>query len=115
MLSDLPVLRYELLYEPHFNTVFIEKRYGIDCDRWAIATSGRDCLSKEPTPDGRYLFYLESMPSDRDDEYYQEFRFDTAEDAYAFWVDNRASIVATQMERLEYFSRRRQDGWGSQD
>jgi len=46
---------------------------------WAIRKSSL-CLSKK-TKEWEY----EPMPSSRDDEYYEEFRFSSLEEAITFW------------------------------
>jgi hypothetical protein len=42
------------------------------------------------------------LPSSRDDDYYREHRFDNAEEAYQFWIENRNKILATQREWIEF-------------
>ncbi len=76
--------------------------YGKNRERWSISKSGR-CLGKSPNDDGYFTFTFESSPSSRDDVYYQEYRFNTAAEAYQFWNDNRSRIIATQIEIINYY------------
>jgi len=102
MIQNLKITEYELLFDkPALRSVVLQLRRGRGCERWSISRAG-DCLSKTPNEHGYFTFDYEPLPSSRDDEYYHEYRFDTAEEAYQFWVDNRSKIPATQTEWFEF-------------
>jgi hypothetical protein len=71
--------------------------------RWGIYTHDGFVLSKNDC-----LFFVECPPSSRDDDYYEDFRWETAEEACAFWVKNLHRIPATAAERREWW-RKKQD------
>ena len=75
--------------------------HGKDRDRWAIKR-GNECLPKIENFGNVFFFEIESMPSSRDDHYYNYYRFYSAEEAYQFWLDNRGRIIATPQEQYEF-------------
>lgn len=106
-LVGLKISEYTLLFdEKSLRTVVLKLRQrrlpdGRIVDLWAISQSG-DCLGKTPDQHGYFTFDFEPLPSSRDELHYQEYRFDSAEEAYQFWLDNRPKILATQDEWLEF-------------
>jgi hypothetical protein len=102
MLENLKITEYELLYDKKsLRSVVLQLRRGRGCERWLISRAG-DCLGKTPNAHGYFTFEYEPLPSSRDDDYYREHRFDSAEKAYQFWIENRNKILATQREWIEF-------------
>jgi len=62
-------------------------------------------LGKTPDNHGYYHFSIECLPSSRDDSYYCEYRWDTAEKAFKFWRENRSKIIATNLEIRNFFDK----------
>lgn len=92
MLEDLKVIEYELaVVDGFFYNVTLRLRSGINRERWSISL-GDSCLSKTPDERGRLGFEFELIPSSRTEDYYREYRFDTAENAYRFWLENKHRI-----------------------
>lgn len=59
----------------------LEKMYNPDQGHtWAIRTAGGDVLSKKSLS-----FEHEPLPSSRDEQFYQEFRFATVDEALECW------------------------------
>lgn len=109
-LSDLKPTRYELHWDDQNREgVYLEQRRGRDgnletVERWAIVRRG-GVLGKTPHPrNGKYFFQFEPLPSTRmgNDGYMKEYRFESAEAALAFWIDNRPNIVATFQEHYDF-------------
>jgi len=85
MIEDLKVMSYQLDVFQRLIDVRLERvpqENGID--KWAIRETGC-CLAK----DGEWE--IEPMPSNRDDAFLERCRWDTAIDAYAFWLDGHES------------------------
>lgn len=64
-------------------------------ERWAII-NGNTCLSK-----AEQCFVFESMPSNRTDEFIDDTRFDSVDEAYAFLTKWRQAEVE-RVEKLGY-------------
>ena len=77
---DLEPIQYQLEYDEanciHVTLDMCHGMYGVK--RWAIRDSGA-CLNKNNE------WEWEPLPSSRDDEFYARCRWDTAENALAFW------------------------------
>lgn len=106
LLSSLKITEYELLVdEPSLRSVVLRCRprhvNGGITDLWAIQR-GSDCLCKVPNKRGYYTFDYEPLPSSRDGNYYIDYRFNDAIEAYDFWNTFRAKILATQDEYLDF-------------
>ena len=102
MLDDLEATQYEL----HWNAdtlrgVYLEQVRGYGVKRWAIRRGG-DCLGKTPSDAGYFFFISELQPSSRDEDYYREYRWESAEVAYKFWLDNRLCIAVTHRDYLAF-------------
>ena len=114
MLKNLKITEYELLWnEPSLRCISLQIRRGIGCERWAIARGDHDCLGKTSNSYGYFIFARESLSSSRDDAYFREYRFDTAEEAFRFWQDNRQYILATPEEYLEFVRMAKRKGCGT--
>lgn len=61
-------------------------------ERWSINRGDGVCLSNIPNQNGLLEFVIEKNPSSRDEEYYQQHRFDSAEDALKFWNANKVLV-----------------------
>lgn len=86
--SQLKVLSYLVEQLDEYTEVILERRPQEDgSERWAIY-KGRFCLGKT---EARWGF--EPSPSNRDAGFIAEYRWDSAEEAYAFWKQNRDAIV----------------------
>lgn len=100
-LADLKVASYELLYDEAESTlVLLEMVRGRGCIRWAIRRHS-SALGKTAIH-GRHFFQIEPLPSSRDDDYYEEYRWPTAEAALTFWNENRPNIIATSAEHYDF-------------
>ncbi len=78
-LAELQVVSYELEFDASRNAdVRLEMARGVECVRWAIRDHGA-CLNKK----GEWEY--EPMPSSRDDAFFERCRWDSAEEALAFW------------------------------
>ena len=90
-LNDLTIWSYLLETEEEQMKLVLLERTSIppEPEQWAIRTNGEWCLSKY-----KKKFCYEPLPSTRDKKYYKEFRFDSAQEALAFWIDNRGEIVS---------------------
>jgi len=87
----LKVLKYELYFKKEFcQEITLDLIKGIDCERWAIKI-GEFTLGKTMV-EGMLVFYKDPLPSERDEEYYKEYRWDNKEDAIKFWEDNEEEI-----------------------
>jgi len=86
-IDDLKVLQYELTFSPT-ETITIELRHGCDGEKWAITKTGYAAFSKK-----HKAFVIEPIPSSRTDEYLDDTRFNTAQDALDFWEN--ANALAT--------------------
>lgn len=78
-LSALPVQEY-ILYQGNITNVVLRRqpqRHG--ADKWSINT-GNNVIDKAL---GQWI--LEPMPSNRTDEFIRDCRFDSAEEALAYW------------------------------
>jgi len=97
--AKLPVTEYELFYdEESQRSVTLAQIRGTGCVvRWAIK-QGSECLNKVPVRGGYYMFSTEPLPSSRDDDYYQDHRFATADEAYDFWMAKRRKILVTKTD-----------------
>jgi len=96
-LADLPVVAYELLHDKRDDdNVLLEMVRGRGVVRWAIRRRG-DALGKTPI-NNHYFFQCESLPSSRNDDYYNEYRFTTPEEALSFWNKHRPHIIVTALE-----------------
>jgi hypothetical protein len=84
----------------------LNRVYGIGIERWAIRIGDQQALGKTADKDGFYSFDIESLPSSRDDDYYEEYRWLSAEEAFIFWQKNRHIIAATGPERRARYNRR---------
>jgi hypothetical protein len=105
-LDDLKVMSYELELDKDTDfSISLECVPGIGCERWAIRWA-QNTLGKTPV-NGFYLFSHEPLPSSRDDAYYKEYRWKTAQKALLFWLNRRSHIVATSRERREFARRTR--------
>ena len=104
MLATLKVKAYILEDNEQcpFSPVTLEMVKDIGVVRWAIFRHG-NVLGKTPNSDGRFIFHVPQRPSNRDVDYYKEYRFGSARAGYEFWNKNRENILATQIEMLEYF------------
>lgn len=106
MLKNLKITEYELLVDPPaLRTIVLRCRprraNGEIIDLWAIQR-GSECLCKIPNKHGYFTFDYEPLPSNRDESYYIDYRFNDAIEAYDFWNSFRAKILATQNEWLEF-------------
>ncbi|MBD3251237.1 hypothetical protein GF380_02075 [Candidatus Uhrbacteria bacterium] len=86
--ADLEVMRYLLEEEDPVRQAYIE----FTGRGWAIRRAEGICLHKVAA-DGVYHFIIEPLPSNRNDEYFKETRFESASEALAFWDNNRDRIV----------------------
>lgn len=114
-LEELKIVQYCLLETPEgedgwmYQIVVLERRIKPDGKNhwWAITNSIHNSfLSSEAFPDGRFHMVHES--ADEKPGIYNSTRFETAEVAYLFWVENRSKIIATSKERYEWVQLQRQ-------
>jgi len=103
-MKNLKVTEYELAWDqPSLRAVSLQLRRGHYGERWAIVQDDTgSCLGKTPNEYGYFTFDYEPLPSSRDDDYFREYRFDTAESAYRFWQENREWILATPAEQMAF-------------
>ena len=105
---NLKVLQFELEFDYYaMRSITLDRAYGINIERWCIRIGTQQALSKTPDADGFYHFHIESLPSDRDDEYYEEYRWPTADAALAFWKVNRPRIIATSAEKQAHYRKQK--------
>lgn len=105
-LEDLKILQYGLGFDDtRLDSIILERIYGINCERFGIRRAGGSVLGKEPDEHGYFHFQWEPIPSSRDDEFYAEFRWSSAEEALEFWNTNRAKIVATNSECRVFYNK----------
>lgn len=86
-LGPLPVINgklWDAKWKSHRN-VTVEARYGNPL-RWAICDGGF-CLSK------KNFWEYENQPSERTDEFLENFRFDSALDAATFYFNWKAATI----------------------
>lgn len=107
--DSLKVLSYELVdgnrYDNGVALVMIKglSLYGEkEVDRWAISWGSGGVLCKKPFDDGNYYFVLQPSPSNRDDEFISDHRFDTAMEAYTFWLAHKDNMPQLQNELSRY-------------
>ena len=91
-LKNLKVLKYEIECISPIQSIVLVRRPGMDIERWSINRGDGVCLSKLPNQNGLFEFVIEKNPSSRDEEYYQQHRFDSAEDALKFWNANKKFV-----------------------
>ena len=105
IINRLKIIQYELEFdEIRQCSIVLEHIYGIGRVRWGIRNHG-SALGKTPDNHGYYHFSIECLPSSRDDSYYCEYRWDTAEKAFKFWRENRSKIIATNLEIRNFFDK----------
>lgn len=87
----------EYIDKHHSMAVHVVQRSGRPflCDepkpiRWAVICEGRSsCLSKK-----ELAFIWETRPSERTDDFLQDTRFDSAEEALEFWKHSREKVIS---------------------
>ena len=95
---QLKVLQYELEFDDgRLENISLNRIYGIPYERWGIRYNG-SVLGKTPDEKGFYFFIREPMPSSRDDAFYAEFRWNSAEEALEFWDKNRKMIIVNDSD-----------------
>jgi hypothetical protein len=105
MENSLKVLQYELEFDSEsLSSIILERVYGIGCERWAIRND-KSCLSKELDNTGYFHFVVEPMPSSRDEAFFVVHRWDAAENAYTFYIQNRTRILALASERRAWYDK----------
>lgn len=79
-LKDLEVNSYLLLYSGSRRRILLERMPYSGGARWAIRNEHTNTVLGK---DDRWEY--EPSPSNRDDAFYQKYRWDTAEEALKFW------------------------------
>lgn len=100
------ITEYELLHIPMGISIRLKLRYSADGhsgvfekraitrERWSI-NRGESALCKIPNQHGFFEFHYEPLPSSRDETYYEQYRFDSDNEAVGFWEYNRHRILTT--------------------
>ena len=92
-MKNLKILQYELEHHTDTGMTITLDNTG---KQWAIRR-GEAVLNKIPDNDtGSFYFCYEQRPSLRDDEFYEEFRWNSAEETFDFWQKNKAKIFGTK-------------------
>lgn len=74
--------------------IVLRKRRGIKEKDWLIIQS-ESYLSKTPDNNGFYHFHYKILPSSHNNNY----KFDSAMEAYKFWLESREMIVSNEGAR----------------